>query len=175
MKKLAVCLLVICNLFCMTACISTIPPEMKNEGEFACIVSINCKTILNNLDKLSGGKREFVPDDGVILKSFEVKFDEGATSFEVLQKACQLNNIQFEFSKSAGDSVYVEGINQIYEFDCGELSGWQYFVNNEFQSQGAGQSTPSWELEEGEPPGLARPLHQDASLMRPLPSQSGGA
>ena len=42
-------------------------------------------------------------------------------------------------------------------------------------AQGAGQSTPSWELEEGEPPGLARPLHQDASLMRPPPSQSGGA
>ena len=140
MKKLAVCLLVLCNLFCMTACISTTPPEMKNEGEFSCNVVIDCKTILNNIDKLSDGKREFVPNDGMILNNFEVKFDEGATSFEVLQKACLLNNIQFEFSKSAGDSVYVEGINQIYEFDCGELSGWQYFVNNEFQSQGAGQS-----------------------------------
>lgn len=27
------------------------------------------------------------------------------------------------------DAYYIEGINQLYEFDCGSLSGWTYKVN----------------------------------------------
>ncbi len=30
------------------------------------------------------------------------------------------------------NSVYIEGINNLYEFDVGELSGWMYKVNNWF-------------------------------------------
>ena len=26
-------------------------------------------------------------------------------------------------------SYYIEGINQLYEFDCGQNSGWMYSVN----------------------------------------------
>ena len=33
-------------------------------------------------------------------------------------------------------SVYVEGISNIYEFDCGELSGWMYKVNGWFPNYG---------------------------------------
>ena len=33
-------------------------------------------------------------------------------------------------------SVYVEGISNIYEFDCGDLSGWMYCVNGEFPNYG---------------------------------------
>ena len=34
--------------------------------------------------------------------------------------------------KNSLGSVYVQGINHIYEFSCGELSGWLYSVNGEF-------------------------------------------
>ena len=27
------------------------------------------------------------------------------------------------------NSNYIQGINNLYEFDCGDLSGWQYIVN----------------------------------------------
>lgn len=33
-------------------------------------------------------------------------------------------------------SEYVEGINQLYEYDCGELSGWMYNVDGWFPNYG---------------------------------------
>ena len=34
------------------------------------------------------------------------------------------------------NSAYIEGIANIYEFDCGELSGWMYKVNDWFPNYG---------------------------------------
>jgi len=40
------------------------------------------------------------------------------------------NNIHFEFVKTpAYNSVYIEGIGNLYEFDLGDTSGWLYSVN----------------------------------------------
>ena len=35
------------------------------------------------------------------------------------------------------NSYYVEGINQLYELDCGKNSGWMYSVNGTFPNYGA--------------------------------------
>ena len=35
------------------------------------------------------------------------------------------------------NSAYIEGINNLYEFDAGELSGWMYCVNGEFPNYGS--------------------------------------
>lgn len=32
--------------------------------------------------------------------------------------------------------AYIEGIRNLYEFDCGELSGWMYKVNERFPNYG---------------------------------------
>lgn len=34
------------------------------------------------------------------------------------------------------DSAYIEGIANLYEFDCGSLSGWTYCVNGVFPNYG---------------------------------------
>ena len=34
------------------------------------------------------------------------------------------------------NSAYIEGINNLYEFDVGELSGWMYKVNEWFPNYG---------------------------------------
>ena len=34
------------------------------------------------------------------------------------------------------NSAHIEGINNLYEFDCGELSGWMYKVNGWFPNYG---------------------------------------
>ena len=34
------------------------------------------------------------------------------------------------------NSAYIEGINNLYEFDCGELSGWMYSVNDWYPNYG---------------------------------------
>ena len=47
------------------------------------------------------------------------------------------NKIHFEFVNAPlYGSTYVEGIGNLYEFDCGELSGWMYKVNGSFPNYG---------------------------------------
>lgn len=110
----------------------TPPPANKN-----CTIAIFCDTILNNMGDLEPGKAEFVPVDGVILAPVTVAFSDGETVFDVLQRVCSQVGIQLEYSWTPlYDSYYVEGINNLYEFDCGFESGWMYEVNDWFPNYG---------------------------------------
>ena len=102
----------------------------------SCTITIVCDTILGNLDKLKDGKEAFVPSNGVILDVSTVQLKNGDTVFDVLQRVCSLANIQLEYSYSAYESYYIEGINNLYEFDCGTQSGWMYKVNEVFPNFG---------------------------------------
>jgi hypothetical protein len=53
--------------------------------------------------------------------------------------------MEFEATPSLS-SNYIEGIANIYEFDCGELSGWMYRVNGSFPNLGSS----SYELKAGD-------------------------
>ena len=104
---------------------------------YTCTISISCSTILKNMDNLTDGKEEFVPGNGWILKKTKVKFSQGDSVHDVLQKVCRDKGIHMESRYTpAYNSAYVEGINQLYEFDCGELSGWMYNVNGWFPNYG---------------------------------------
>lgn len=103
----------------------------------SCTISIVCDTILNNLDKLRAGKEAFVPANGVILAASSINIKDGDTVFDVLKKACELADIQLEYSYTPlYGNYYIEGINNLYEFDCGEQSGWMYKVNGVFPDHG---------------------------------------
>ncbi|MDO5433603.1 DUF4430 domain-containing protein [Eubacterium sp.] len=116
--------------------------ENESTGGNTCTISINCSTILNNMGNLSRGKEEFVPSDGWILRPTTVQYNDGESVHDVLQRVCRDNGIQMESSFTpAYNSAYVEGINQLYEFDCGELSGWMYNVNGWFPNYGCSQYT----------------------------------
>ena len=112
-------------------------PEAKAEPqpektENSCTLSVSCGTILNNLDMFDKSKMQLLPADGVVFAPKTVTFEDGESVFDVLLREMRANNIHMEFSKvPAYNSVYIEGINNIYEFDCGELSGWEYRVNGE--------------------------------------------
>lgn len=102
-----------------------------------CTISIECSTLLNNMDVLPKEKHEFVPTDGLILAPSEVEFEEGESVHDILKRVCQAAGIHMESSYTpVYDSAYVEGINQLYEFDGGELSGWMYKVNGWFPNYG---------------------------------------
>lgn len=121
--------------------------EAGTQTVFTCTFSIECSTILNNLDMLSAEKLELVPSDGVILAEIEVEFTDGESVFDVLQRVCQQNGIHLEASWTPlYDSAYVEGIANLYEFDCGELSGWMYRVNGWYPNYGCS----SYLLEDGD-------------------------
>ena len=95
-----------------------------------CTISIRCKSILKNMDKLKEGKNRYVPSNGVILATSSVEFRDGETAYDVTKRACSATGIQIEASYSpVYGSYYVEGINHLYEFDCGDMSGWLYRVN----------------------------------------------
>lgn len=98
--------------------------------EAVCTLSIRCDTILSHMDWLDPDKAELVPGDGVLLAQVQVPLEEGETAFSLLQRQAQANGIHLEVSYTPGTgSAYVEGIGNLYEFDCGQLSGWLYLVN----------------------------------------------
>ena len=58
----------------------------------------------------------------------------------VLRRETKRNKIQMQFSKTPlTGSVYVEGIGNLNEFDCGGTSGWMFSVNGEVPSVSAGE------------------------------------
>lgn len=102
-----------------------------------CTISIECSTILDNWDNLKQSKSSFVPSDGWIMGSTTVEYTPGETVYDVLYRVCRDNKLHMDASYTpAYSSYYVKGINQLYEFDCGELSGWMYRVNGWYPNYG---------------------------------------
>ena len=114
------------------------PQEQEiTDNTLKCTFSISCAAVLDNMDKLDKSKREIIPDDGWILEPVTVNFNEGESVFDVLKEVCKDNKIHLEFSFTPiYNSSYIEGINNLYEFDCGSLSGWMYEVNDWFPNYG---------------------------------------
>jgi len=101
-----------------------------SDVEHRCTISVSCATILDNMGWLDPEKVELVPEDGWILKPLEVVFYEGESVFNVLLRTCKQQGIHMEFVNTPMyNSAYIEGIHNLYEFDCGQLSGWIYKVN----------------------------------------------
>ena len=100
-------------------------------------IGIDCHMALANYDKLDSVLKDerFVPSSGVILADTQVELTGGESVYDVLQKACKQNKILIECTYTPGTrAAYVEGINNLYEFSCGDLSGWIYSVNGSFPS-----------------------------------------
>lgn len=102
-------------------------------------IMVECKTILDNMEKLDAAKQPLVPEDGILIAETTVAFEEGESVLDVLKRVTQDNKMQMEFEESpAYDGGYVNSINNLYEFDCGAASGWEYFVNDWNPNYGAG-------------------------------------
>ena len=107
------------------------------DAEYTCTLSISCATILDNMELCNKEKRELVPEDGWILKPMTVTFYEGESVFNILQRTCKQQKIHMEFENTPiYNSAYIEGINNLYEFDVGNTSGWMYKVNGWFPNYG---------------------------------------
>ena len=107
------------------------------DTEYTCTISISCASILEHMDLCDKEKVELVPEDGWLLKPVEVTFKQGQSVFDVLQQVCKDNKLHMEFSMTPiYNSAYIEGIGNLYEFDCGEVSGWMYKVNDWFPNYG---------------------------------------
>ncbi len=110
-------------------------------------IAIRVDTLLKNWDLLDPSlqSEKYVPKNGIILKTTTYELlSEKDTVWDVLQRATKEHKIQIEYqgaNENIYNSVYVEGINNLYEFSAGSLSGWMYKVNGVYPNYGCSQYT----------------------------------
>lgn len=120
---------------------------IEKDTPLSASLSVTAKTILNNMHLFNEDKLEVLPADGVIYSKQTVTFYQGESVFDVLLREMKANKIHMEFVMTPiYNSHYVAGINNLYEFDCGELSGWMYKVNGWFPNYGASR----YQLQDGD-------------------------
>ncbi|MDR1238192.1 MAG: DUF4430 domain-containing protein, partial [Propionibacteriaceae bacterium] len=101
-------------------------------------LSIKADTILKHMDQFNKDKLSVLPKNGVVMSLRSIKFASGESVFDVLKRETRSAKIHLEYEWTPMyNSAYVEGINNLYEFDCGELSGWMYKVNGWFPNYGS--------------------------------------
>lgn len=115
--------------------------EIHEDSETVTL-TIRSDTVLNHLDRLKPELLPYIEEDGSILEKTEYVLRPGDTVFEILNRATRHQRIQMEYQgadMNIYNSVYVQGIQYLYEFSCGPLSGWMYKVNGDFPNHGVNQ------------------------------------
>lgn len=113
-------------------------------------ISIDCMNILEHMGDLKDG--EALADyigNGTILDKTGYQIDAGSTVFDLLKMTARANQIQLDYqgeSSNIYSTVYIKGIQYIYEKSCGSSSGWMYTVNGEW----AGVGCSSKKLKDGD-------------------------
>lgn len=103
-------------------------PKSKSE---TCVMTVKCTDIFANADKFNPQKTSLVPSDGIIYSTEYAEFKEGETVFDVFKRELKKAKLHFDYEESPVNGAYVKGIGNIYGGDCGEMSGWIYYVNGE--------------------------------------------
>lgn len=103
-----------------------------------CTLTIACQTALTS-SELPAEKVSALPADGHLLNAAEVKFTEGESVLDVLQRAAQANSLTLDVID--GDYVYVNAIGPLAGGDAGMMSGWLVSVNGEYPSVSAAEVT----------------------------------
>lgn len=128
MKRIAAVFLIM-----LLLCGCTAP---KSGTPITCTLEIRCDTVLDRMDDLKEGKESLIPENGVLLETVTVTCTEGDSVFDVLRSEIMARKLHFDFTGTS--NPYVRGICNLYEFDCGEGSGWIYSVNGTVPSVGCG-------------------------------------
>lgn len=112
--------------------------EITEESETV-FLTIRSDTALKHLDRIDPKIQKHIPSTGVILEETEYVLRPKDTAFDIVNRAARYNKIQMEYqgaNLNIYKSVYIQGINYLYEFSCGPQSGWMYAVNGEFPNYG---------------------------------------
>lgn len=145
MKRIVKVMILILALCVLAGCGKTNSAQVADtngDGKLTCTLEVRCDTLLGKLDQMAKEKAVLVPEDGILLETVEVEFSGGESVFDVFRKVLREEKIHFEYvDASAYDSVYIEGIGNIYEFDCGPQSGWMFSVNGIYPGLGCSAYT----------------------------------
>ena len=116
-----------------------IEPQVQTtqDNTLKCTLSISCANALNHPGDLDEEIMEILPADGWLLKPEQFEFTEGESVYDLMVRVCRERKIHFDTTFTPiYNSAYVKGIGNLYEFDCGENSGWMYRVNDWFPNYG---------------------------------------
>ncbi len=130
-------------------CLSIGFTDIKTEKQYYADTSSSCEKVTGEVTMsircdTVAGETLSAPEDGIILKDTRFDLHKGDTAYDLLVAAAKKNGIRLD--TKGGASVYVSGINGLYEFDFGELSGWVYHVNDISASVGSS----AYELKDGD-------------------------
>ena len=78
---------------------------------------------------------------GTVLEPETVKLKKGDSVADLLIRALKSHKLAYE-TRGAGALLYVAGIDGLFEFDDGPLSGWKYRVNDEVIGRSSGVYKP---------------------------------
>lgn len=117
----------------------TPPQEIKTENEtqpgskeVTCTIEIRCDNALKNADIMNSAIKDYIPQDGVLLRTLTLTVPEGTSAYDILLMAAKINNLAV-----VGKAGYISSINHIKEFSAGKYSGWMYKINGETAKMGA--------------------------------------
>lgn len=124
------------------------PPEASSEPTRApqeenkkteCSLTVTCAEVFSHMDQLSESAKKVIPADGIMIQG-TYEFTQGDTVFDVLKRVCAEKKIHLDyvFTPLYG-TYYIKGIHNLYEFDCGDESGWMYSVNGKEPDVGCSQ------------------------------------
>lgn len=112
------------------------PEEPEQTGDTVTL-TIRCDTAVNNGMHLESKWAGIVPASGCILDTTTFTIEDGDTVFDVLCQARDKYKLHMQYT-GGGSGIYVQGINNLYEFDGGRWSGWMYCVNDWYPNYGCG-------------------------------------
>ena len=145
MKRIVKVLTVILALLMLCGCGKTNTADVADtngDGKLTCTLEVRCDMLLGKLDQMAPEKAALVPENGILLETVELEFNGGESVFDVFRKVLREEKLHFEYvDASAYDSVYIEGIGNLYEFDCGPQSGWMFSVNGVYPGLGCSAYT----------------------------------
>jgi hypothetical protein len=98
--------------------------ETTNTTTKSTTVTTKPSSIKENVTIMIIGSKEI----GVILPKSKVIIKNGDTVLDVLLKSAKDHHFDVEYSGS-GAMAYIEGIYNLYEFDYGPKSGWNFKIN----------------------------------------------
>lgn len=116
--------------------------QLSGNASDTVTVRIDCSTVWANEEDLDPALKDggYIPEDGIFLEETAVPFSEGETAFDVLMRIAAMEDLQIDYQGAESTiygTAYVRGIEHLYEFSCGPLSGWTYSVNGEFPDRGS--------------------------------------
>ena len=90
----------------------------SSSGEPAtCTIEISCATVLDHMEELKETKKEFVPEDGQILKKTTVSFTTGESVFDILKTICGEKGIQISSKYTPLYDSYYAGLRKKFRLD----------------------------------------------------------